>query len=83
MNEIKDMRSELASIFSREARIDAGALSGSTTLEQMDVASVDMVMIVYAIEEDLGVELTMDDLSRDMTFDGLAALVDSRRGDAV
>lgn len=54
------MRTELLELFSREAVIPREKLTDDATLESLGIQSIDMVMVLMAVEEKYNVYLPVD-----------------------
>lgn len=69
---------ELLDLIAEEALIDRATLGPQETLESLGIDSVDIVSVLFALEEKYGVQIETDDLSREQTLGQLMALVQSR-----
>jgi acyl carrier protein len=47
-------------VIARETRVEPGKLTGNATLEELDVDSVDIVMILNGLEDEFGVYLPVE-----------------------
>ena len=70
---------QLQDIFLNEADIDIGQLPPTTTLGDLDIASIDMVMILYQVEEVTGIEIDPAELGQDIQIGDIAAMIAGRR----
>jgi acyl carrier protein len=61
-------RDEIIAIISEEARIDAAKLMPDATLASLDIASLDVVSILFAIEDRYGVEIPVEDMGSSETL---------------
>lgn len=66
-------RDEVIAIIATEARIDVEKLQPSATLSSLDIASLDVVSVLFAIEDKYGVEIQAEDVANAQT---LGAFVD-------
>jgi len=79
MTETADLREELLGVIAKEGLIDRAKLTPDATLESLNFASYDMVMILMAIEEKYNVYLPVDsDISEVKTLDELLTLLTAR-----
>jgi acyl carrier protein len=67
---------ELIDIISEEALIDRAKLEPSAKLEDIGLDSVDLVSVVFAIEEKYGIEIAEDAFSRSDTLGVVLAKID-------
>jgi acyl carrier protein len=70
-----EMFQKFSCILQAEAQIAPDQLDPSMTLADLNVASVDMVMIVFRIEEEFDVELPVEEIDPNMQLRDLARLV--------
>lgn len=82
MTSDQDITATLIQIFKEEAQVNLSHLDESATLSDLDVASIDMVMVLYRIEDDLGVVIdpakngpntTIGELKRQIMLNGRTA----------
>lgn len=66
-------RDAILDIIAEEARIDREKLLPDATLISLDIASLDVVSVLFAIEDRFGFEVPPEDIRPDAT---LAAFVD-------
>ena len=71
MTSNEDLAEKLNRIFQEEVQIELAAIDGSTTLGELDIPSVDMVMVLYRIEEDLNAVIDPTENGPDTTVDQL------------
>lgn len=70
---------QLMVIVAREAMIDTENFKPDTLLEELDIQSVDYVMILMAVEDEFGVYVSIDsDFSEARTVGDLADIVASK-----
>ena len=65
-----------------ELGVDVMEVQQDTKLSELGIASVDMVMFVYALEDKLGIELTEADLDGVDTAGELLRLISRKAGAA-
>jgi len=72
-------RDEIIAIISEEARIDEAKLTSDVTLASLDIASLDVVSVLFAIEDKYGVEIPVEAVNPAQTLgqfvDGILAKV--------
>jgi len=72
-------RDEIIAIISEEARIDEAKLTSDVTLASLDIASLDVVSVLFAIEDKYGVEIPVEAINPAQTLgqfvDGILAKV--------
>ncbi|UAK25918.1 acyl carrier protein [Sphingomonas nostoxanthinifaciens] len=56
-------RDEIVAIIAQEARIDEAKLVPDATLASLDIASLDVVSVLFAIEDRYGVEIQAEDVA--------------------
>ena len=73
---------ELISIIAEEALIDRSKLDPAAKLEDIGLDSVDLVSVIFAIEEKYGIEIAEDAFSREDTLgtvlSKIEALIDAK-----
>jgi acyl carrier protein len=80
----EDIREKIFDIIAKEARIDRGTLTLETKLEDLKIESLDMVQILFGIEDAFDVYVPQDDQSfklstlRDVV-DGVKRLVAAKQ----
>jgi len=57
----EEIRSKIFDIFAKEANLDREALTMDAKLEDLDIESLDMVQILFGIEEAFDVYVPQDD----------------------
>ncbi len=60
MNEI-EIKDKIFDIFAKEARLDRSSLSLDTKIEELKIESLDMVQILFGIEDTFDVYVPQDD----------------------
>ena len=77
---------ELIAVISEEALIDRSKLDRDSKLEDIGLDSVDLVSMVFAIEEKYGIEIAEDAFSRTDTLgvvlQKIEALIDAKAAQA-
>ena len=68
---------ELIEIIAEEALVDRAKLDPNATLEDIGLDSVDLVSVVFAIEEKYGIEIAEDAFSRSDTLAELLAKIEA------
>jgi acyl carrier protein len=68
---------ELIDIMAEEALMDRAKLQPSATLEDIGLDSVDLVSVVFAIEEKYGIEIAEDAFARTDTLSVVLAKIDA------
>jgi acyl carrier protein len=76
----EEIRDKIFDIFTKEARLDRAALSLDTKLEELKIESLDMVQILFGIEEAFDVFVPQDDQNFKLTtlrdvVDGVKKLI--------
>ena len=69
---------ELFDLIATEALIDRSKLQRDVTIEALGIDSVDIVTVIFAVEEKYGACLETDELSREQTLGQLLDLVRSK-----
>ena len=67
---------ELIDIISEEALIDRAKLDRAAKLEDIGLDSVDLVSVVFAIEEKYGIEIAEDAFDRSDTLSAVLTKID-------
>jgi acyl carrier protein len=70
--------SEVGRLAQAELGIDVTEVQPETLLSEAGIASVDMVMFVYALEEKFGIELAEEDFRQSDTVGELLDLIASK-----
>ncbi len=66
---------DVLSIISDEVPIDRAALDPSATLESLNIASLDMISVMFALEDKFGVVIEQDDVKDAKTLQEFIAAV--------
>jgi len=80
----EDIREKIFDIIAKEARIDRGTLTLETRLEDLKIESLDMVQILFGIEDAFDVYVPQDDQSFKLStlkdvVDGVKRLVAAKQ----
>jgi acyl carrier protein len=75
MTSEQDVDRALIEIFRKEVQIDLSAVDRSITLGELDIPSVDMLMILYQIEDQMDVDIDPAALSPSLTLDGFKQVI--------
>ena len=59
---------DIIAIISEEARIDVERLQPSSTLASLNIASLDIMSVLFAIEDRYGVEIAPEDVASSRTL---------------
>ncbi len=65
----------IRAIFAEVGRVDAGRMLAETRLEALEIDSVTMVEVIFALEEAFDVALPLDLSLAEMDLSGLARLI--------
>ena len=72
------LESDLIDLISKEALIDADKLKKDATLEAIGMDSVDLVSVVFAIEDKYGVAIGENELEKNATLGDVLALIEAK-----
>jgi acyl carrier protein len=61
-----DVADRVKDILAEECEADRAALSDDARLEDVGISSVDMVQVMFAIEEEFGISIGENDMSLDI-----------------
>ena len=61
-----DVVNRVKDILAEECAVDRAALLDDAKLEDVGISSVDMVQVMFAIEEAFGISIEQDDMSLDI-----------------
>lgn len=73
---------ELLDLIAQEVLVDRGKLQPEATLASLGIDSVDIVSMLFAVEEKYGIRLETAELSRELTLGELMKLVQGRAAEA-
>jgi acyl carrier protein len=71
-------RDEIIAIIAQEARIDEAKLTDDATLVSLDMSSLDLVSVLFAVEDRYGVEIQIEDLGSAKTLGEFVGILYSR-----
>ena len=66
---------DVLTIISEEVPIDRALLDPSATLESLNIASLDMISVMFALEDKFGVVIEQDDVKEAKTLQDFVAAV--------
>jgi acyl carrier protein len=69
---------ELIDLISKEALVDVDKLKKDASLEEIGLDSVDMVSVIFAIEDKYGVSIGESDLEKSATLGQMLSLIESK-----
>jgi acyl carrier protein len=61
-----DLERKICEIIAKEARIDVATVVPTATIEDLKIASIDLVQIIFAIEEAFDIEIPEDAVGLDV-----------------
>ncbi len=67
---MNDVAERVKDILAEECAVDRAALTDEARLDAVGISSVDMVQVIFSIEEAFGVSISEDDLSLDLATVG-------------
>ena len=73
---------QVLDLISEEVPIDRAKLDPSATLESLDIASLDMISVMFALEDKFQVVVEQDDVKDAKTLDDLVKIVQAKAGAA-
>jgi acyl carrier protein len=71
-------REDIIAIIAQEARIDADKLTPDATLVSLDIASLDVVSVLFAIEDTYGVEIDAGEMASATTLGAFVDIIMAR-----
>ena len=71
---------DVLTIISEEVPIDRARLDPSATLESLDIASLDMISVMFALEDKFGVVIEQDDVKDAKTLQDFISVVQAKAG---
>lgn len=71
---------DVLTIISEEVPIDRARLDPSATLESLDIASLDMISVMFALEDKFGVVIEQDDVKDAKTLQDFIVVVQAKAG---
>ena len=73
-----DVVERLKDIMAEECAVDRAALADEARLEDVGISSVDMVQVIFAIEEAFDISISEDDMSLEIETVGAVAAIIQR-----
>lgn len=82
-----DIEARIISVIAREGMVPAEKITRESTLEDLEIQSVDMVMILQGIEEEFGIYVPMNETMMDLknvgqVVDTISGLVKAKAASA-
>ena len=71
---------DLIDLIAEQALIDKSVLKRDATLEAIGIDSLDVVSVLFALEDKYGVRLEDDEIDKDQTLGALLDLVEAKIG---
>jgi acyl carrier protein len=71
---------DVLTIISEEVPIDRAKLDPAATLESLDIASLDMISVMFALEDKFGVVIEQDDVKDAKTLQDFVDVVQAKAG---
>ena len=75
------LEAELIDIIAKEALVDADKLKKDATLEEIGLDSVDMVSVIFAVEDKYGVTIGENDVEKTATLGQMLAMIEGKVAD--
>ena len=72
------LEAELIDLISKEALVDVEKLKKDASLEEIGLDSVDMVSVIFAIEDKYGVSIGENDLEKSATLGQMLTLIETK-----
>jgi acyl carrier protein len=69
---------DVLTIISEEVPIDRAKLDPAATLESLDIASLDMISVMFALEDKFGVVIEQDDVKDAKTLQDFVDVVQAK-----
>lgn len=84
---MSDVESRIKAIIAKEKEIDPSEIKRSSTMEDLNVESIDLVQIMFAVEEEFDIYLADEDVGFDIknvgeVVDAVEKLVAAKEGAA-
>ena len=73
---------DVLTIISEEVPIDRARLDPAATLESLDIASLDMISVMFALEDKFGLVIEQEDVKDAKTLQDFINVVMAKSGDA-
>jgi acyl carrier protein len=71
---------EILDLVSTEVPIDRAKLDASATLDSLDIASLDIISVMFALEDKYGISLEQEDMQGVSTLDDFIKVVIAKAG---
>ncbi len=71
---------EILDLVSTEVPIDRAKLDASATLDSLDIASLDIISVMFALEDKYGISLEQEDMQGVSTLDDFIKVVMAKAG---
>ncbi len=75
------LEQDLIDLVAKEALVDVEKLKKDSTLEEIGLDSVDLVSVVFAVEDKYGVTIGENDLEKSATLGQMLALIEAKIAD--
>jgi len=75
------LEQDLIVLVAKEALVDVEKLKMDSTLEEIGLDSVDLVSVVFAVEDKYGVTIGENDLEKSATLGQMLALIEAKIAD--
>jgi acyl carrier protein len=75
------LEQDLIDLVAKEALVDVEKLKMDSTLEEIGLDSVDLVSVVFAVEDKYGVTIGENDLEKSATLGQMLALIEAKIAD--
>lgn len=72
------LEQDLIDLVAKEALVDVEKLKKNSTLEEIGLDSVDLVSVVFAVEDKYGVTIGENDLEKSATLGQMLALIEAK-----
>jgi acyl carrier protein len=72
------LEQDLIDLVAKEALVDVEKLKKDSTLEEIGLDSVDLVSVVFAVEDKYGVTIGENDLEKSATLGQMLALIEAK-----
>ncbi len=72
------LEAELIDLIAKEALVDVDKLKKDATLEEIGLDSVDMVSVIFALEDKYGVTIGENDIEKSATLGQMLTLIETK-----
>ncbi len=72
------LQDELIEVIAAEAQVDRAKLEPDATLEEIGLDSVDLVSVIFAVEDKYGVSIGESDLERSATLGEMVQVIQKK-----